>query len=97
MNDKNNFIARTQAWLSFLVVGSFFALKLLQILGYGSEDFEANDLKEIVMVVVLFWFMRERGAKPEDSIPAVPQGSTGTTTVEEITKTEITTDKGPNA
>ena len=92
MTDKNTFIARHQAGLSYLVVGAFFALKFLQIFGYGSSDFEADDLKEIVMVVVLFWFMRERGLKPEDSIPAIPKGATGKTTVEELTKTEITTE-----
>jgi hypothetical protein len=92
MNDKNNFIAQHQAGLSYLVIGAFFGLKFLQIFGYGSADFEADDLKEIVMVVVLFWFMRERGAKPDDAVPAIPKGSAGKTTVEETTKTEITTD-----
>jgi hypothetical protein len=92
LTDKNTFIARHQAGLSYLVIGAFFALKFLQIFGYGSTDFEADDLKEIVMVVVLFWFMRERGAKPEDSIPSIPKGAAGKTVVEESTKTEITTD-----
>jgi len=92
MNDKNNFIAQHQAGLSYLVIGAFFALKFLQIFGYGSDDFEADDLKEIVMVVVLFWFMRERGTKPEDTVLAIPKGSAGKTITEEITKTEITTD-----
>jgi len=82
MNDKNSFIARHQAGLSYLVVGGFFGLKFLQIFGYGSNDFEANDLKEIVMAVVLFWFMRERGTKPEDQ--SIPPGGTSTTTTETV-------------
>lgn len=56
MNDR--FIAQTQAWLSYLVIGGYFALKVLQGLGVIHDT--GADLKEVVMIVAFYWFQRQR-------------------------------------
>lgn len=50
--------AETQTRLSYLIIAGYFALKLLQ--GFGLIADTGADLKEVLMAVVLFWFMRSR-------------------------------------
>ncbi len=50
--------ASTQARLSYVIVGGFFVLKILEGLGYLTPV--SADLKEVLMLVGAFWFMRER-------------------------------------
>lgn len=50
--------AETQARLSYFIIGGYFALKLLQGLGWISDT--GADIKEVLMLVAAFWFMRSR-------------------------------------
>ena len=50
--------AETQSRLSYLVVGGYFGLKVIE--GLKLIDPVSADLKEVLMAVVLFWFMRQR-------------------------------------
>lgn len=50
--------AETQARLSYLVFAGYFGLKLLEGLKWLSPV--SADLKEILMLVGAFWFMRQR-------------------------------------
>ena len=87
MNDKNSFIAHTQAWLSYLFVGGFFLLRILEGAGWLVLD-DDNTIVQALMLVLAFWFMRERGAKPED---VAPPGTTSTTVTETVKTPPITT------
>jgi len=87
VNDKNNFIARTQAWLSYLFVGGFFLLRFAEGAGLIAKT-DDNTIVQALMLVLAFWFMRERGAKPEDT---APPGATSTTTTETVTTSPATT------
>lgn len=84
MNEKNSFIAQTQAWLSYLFVGGFFVLRILEGIGWMAKD-DDNTIVQALMLVLAFWFMRERGTKPEDQ--PIPPGGTSTTTTEKVTTT----------
>lgn len=59
MNEESRevFIAKTQRNLSYLFLLGFFAMLVLQ--GMGWVDIEL-DLKEMVMLVLTFWFLRAR-------------------------------------
>lgn len=57
--------ADTQARLSYAIIGGYFALKILQGVGWLSHD-DGNDLKEVVMLVGFYWFQRQR---PQETKP----------------------------
>lgn len=50
--------AETQSRLSYFIIGGYFGLKILE--GLKWIDPISADLKEVLMAVVLFWFMRTR-------------------------------------
>lgn len=56
--------ADTQARLSYAIIGGYFALKILQGLGWLTDT--GSDLKEIVMLVAFYWFQRQR---PQETKP----------------------------
>lgn len=56
--------ADTQARLSYAIVAGYFALKVLQGLGWLTDT--GADLKEIVMLVAFYWFQRQR---PQETKP----------------------------
>ena len=87
MNDKNTFIARHQAGLSYLFIVGFFVLRVLEGIGWMAKD-DDNTIIQAVMLVLAFWFMRERGTKPEDT---APPGATSKTTTETVTTSPATT------
>lgn len=51
-------IAETQAKLSYLIVAGYFGLKILEGLHWLTPV--SSDLKEVLMLVGAFWFMRQR-------------------------------------
>lgn len=53
--------AETQARLSYLVIGGYFGLKVIE--GLKLIDPVSADLKEVLMAVILFWFMRTRSSQ----------------------------------
>lgn len=55
MNDR--LTAWAQVGLSYLIIGGYLAIKVGEGLGYIKD---ASDLKEIVMLVAAYWFMRQR-------------------------------------
>lgn len=75
MNEESRevFIAKTQRNLSYLFLLGFFAMLVLQ--GMGWVDIEL-DLKEMVMLVLTFWFLRARpnGASQDQSAGNQPTG-----------------------
>lgn len=75
MNEESRevFIAKTQRNLSYLFLLGFFATLVLQ--GMGWVDIEL-DLKEMVMLVLTFWFLRARpsGASQDQSTGNQPTG-----------------------
>lgn len=50
--------AETQAKLSYLIVGGYFGLKIFEGLGWITTI--SADMKELLMLVAAFWFMRSR-------------------------------------
>jgi hypothetical protein len=50
--------AETQARLSYLAFGGYFGLKILEGLKFITPV--SADLKEILMLIGAFWFMRQR-------------------------------------
>ena len=65
-------IATAQLILSLIIIVGFFGMIVARSIGWLSMDF---DIKEIVMVVVTFWFMRNRppsGAEPGATSDATP-------------------------
>lgn len=54
----DRFTAQTQAWLSYVILGGYFGLKLLEGLKWIGPV--SADLKEVLMLVAAFWFMRNR-------------------------------------
>lgn len=55
-----------QVGLSYLFLIGFFAALFLQGLGYLKIDV-VNECKEMVMLVLYFWFQRQRETGPEHS------------------------------
>lgn len=49
--------AETQARLSYLIIGGYFALKILEGLALITP---VADVKELLMLVAAYWFMRQR-------------------------------------
>jgi hypothetical protein len=62
MNDRITALA--QVGLSFLIIAGYLAIKVAEGLGYIKD---ASDLKEIVMLVAAFWFMRQRQSSEKSS------------------------------
>ena len=62
MNDRITALA--QVGLSYLIVVGYLAIKVAEGLGYIKD---ASDLKEIVMLVAAFWFMRQRQSSEKSS------------------------------
>lgn len=56
------FIAKVQAWLTFLIVGAWIALKIADALGYAAGGAMSDDMKEVVMLAVGFWLLRPRAS-----------------------------------
>lgn len=50
--------AETQARISYVILGGYFALKILE--GLKWIDPVSADLKELLMLLGAFWFMRSR-------------------------------------
>jgi len=50
--------ADTQRWLSYAFLAGYFGLKILEGLKWLAPV--SADLKEALMVILLFWFMRSR-------------------------------------
>jgi hypothetical protein len=55
MNDL--LTARAQVGLSFLIVLGYFGVKVAEGLGYLKE---VGDMNEMLMLVLFFWFQRQR-------------------------------------
>lgn len=64
----DEFTAKTQARLSYAIVGGFFGLKLLEGLKWISPV--SADLGEILMLVATFWFLRLRPQEKSNANPA---------------------------
>lgn len=59
----DSFIAKVQAWLTFLIVGAWVALLLLAVLtGNSVAGDYADRMKEVVMLAVGFWLLRPRAS-----------------------------------
>ena len=57
--------AQTQARISYAILFIYFALKLLE--GLKLIDSVSGDLKEVLVAMTMFWFMRARNQeKPSD-------------------------------
>lgn len=54
----DRFTAETQARISYVIFGGYFVLKVLE--GLKFIDPVSADLKELLMLVGAFWFMRSR-------------------------------------
>jgi hypothetical protein len=70
-------VAKAQVGLSYLFLLGFFSVLILEGLGYLKNNV-SNNLREVLMLVMSFWFMRARvsGDEPEQiespTIPSVP-------------------------
>lgn len=62
MNDR--LTAWAQVGLSYLIVGGYLAIKVAEGLSYIKD---VSDMKEIVMLVAAFWFMRQRQSTEKSS------------------------------
>ena len=62
MNDRITALA--QVGLSFLIIAGYLAIKVAEGLGYIKD---VSDMKEIVMLVAAFWFMRQRQSSEKPS------------------------------
>jgi len=73
MSDREEFIAKTQRNLSYILLLSYFALLVLRGMGYIEGEF---NLQEAVMLVLTFWFLRARpnGAPQDQSTGNQPTG-----------------------
>lgn len=57
-----------QIGLSYFFLGGFFITATLQGLGYLKLDV-IGELKDVLMLVMSFWFMRQRESNPETHTP----------------------------
>lgn len=62
---------RAQVGLSYFFLAGFFALATAQGLGYLKLDI-IGELKDIVTLVMSFWFMRQRESTAETPASPVP-------------------------
>lgn len=73
------FLASTQRNLSYLWLVGFFVVVILN--GLKVIDLDINFLAAATMLVLGFWYQRERGSKPD----GIPPGSTGRKEITEKT------------
>ncbi|HZF28725.1 MAG TPA: hypothetical protein VE907_06390 [Gammaproteobacteria bacterium] len=74
MNRADQFIARTQAALTFVLVFAFIGL-----LVYG-DGVRADKIKDAVSLAVAFWLMRSRPGAPAAVVDVEPNTDVTTTT-----------------
>jgi hypothetical protein len=53
--------ARTQAGLSYLIIGGYFGILVGEGMKYLTPG-TASGLKDVIMLVAAFWFMRQRNS-----------------------------------
>lgn len=63
--------ASAQVGLSYAFLVGFFAMAALQGLGYMKID-AIGALKDVLMLVMSYWFMRQRTSGDEPPIPTTP-------------------------
>jgi hypothetical protein len=63
--------ARTQAGLSYLIIGGYFGILIGEGMKYLTPG-TASGLKDIIMLVAAYWFMRQRN--PAEEKPTPPAG-----------------------
>lgn len=62
MNDR--LTAWAQVGLSYLIIAGYLGIKVAEGLGYIKD---VSDMKEIVMLVAAYWFMRQRQTTEKSS------------------------------